>query len=221
MTEANLKEYNIDQDNEVEHEEEQEQESKEVPWYLINKNKAFCRLWDQMIMYIVIYSLFVCPYIMSFGSSIMPAESSLWNFFFICDVIMTVDVVFNFLKADSNSAFKDLKSISENYLSGYFIFDFLACVPTVILPRNFGIFWLHMFRIVHMGDLTDPINKVCYILLGNMVKKRRVEVTKFANIIFYIMYLAHTLACIMIHLGLQEKCEVAGNPTYKASLNGV
>ena len=107
----------------------------------------------------------------------------------------------SFFKADH--IHRDVKSIANNYLTGYFIFDFLACVPTLVLPNRFSIYWLHMIRIVHLTHLTDPIHKLCALALQNMVKKRRVEVTKFAVIIFYIMYLAHILACIMVYLGLQ------------------
>ena len=40
------------------------------PWYLINRDKPFCKLWDTLIIYIIVYSLFVCPFILAFGTII-------------------------------------------------------------------------------------------------------------------------------------------------------
>ena len=76
MTERNLRRIQIDEDSAIEMVGEQNLSEKLIPWYLINKNKAFCKLWDQLIMYIVIYTLFVCPYIMAFGEEIVPPDSS-------------------------------------------------------------------------------------------------------------------------------------------------
>ena len=120
---------------------------------------------------------------------------------------MTIDVIFNFLKA--GRVHKTFNSIAADYLTDDFIFDFLSSVPTVIFPRRFGLYWLHMFRLVHLSDLSDPIHKLTDILLAHMVKKRKVDITKFTVIIFYIVYMAHVLACIMVALGLQENCEEA------------
>jgi len=43
------------------------------------------------------------------------------------DVIYMIEIVLNFVK--KTRAHKDLKSISYNYVTGYFIFDLVATVP--------------------------------------------------------------------------------------------
>ena len=105
----------------------------------------------------------MCPYILSFGSEILPEDSPIWDVELVMDIIMAIDVFFNFLKADRIN--RDLKSIAEHYITGYFIFDLVSCVPTIVSQRKFSIYWLHMFRIVHLTDITDPIYKLCKVLL--------------------------------------------------------
>ena len=79
-------------------------------------------------------------------------EGGLWGFEFVCDMIMLVDVFFNFLKADRVR--KDLYSIGEDYVTGYFIFDILACVPAFFMLGDpvhaYSVYWMHLFRLVHL-----------------------------------------------------------------------
>ena len=67
MTESNLKEMMIDDINEEAEEETTATENQpKLKWYLIDKEKTFCKVWNFMITIIIIYSLFVTPYIFVF-----------------------------------------------------------------------------------------------------------------------------------------------------------
>ncbi len=43
------------------------------------------------------------------------------------DIIYMIEILLNFVK--KTRAHKELKSISYNYITGYFIFDFLGTIP--------------------------------------------------------------------------------------------
>ena len=67
MTESNLKEMMIDDINEEAEEETTATENQpKLKWYLIDKDRTFCKVWNFMITIIIIYSLFVTPYIFVF-----------------------------------------------------------------------------------------------------------------------------------------------------------
>ena len=67
MTESNLKEMMIDDINEEAEEETTATENQpKLKWYLIDKERTFCKVWNFMITIIIIYSLFVTPYIFVF-----------------------------------------------------------------------------------------------------------------------------------------------------------
>jgi len=64
MTESNLKEMMIDDINEEAEEETTATENQpKLKWYLIDKDRTFCKFWNFMITIIIIYSLFVTPFI--------------------------------------------------------------------------------------------------------------------------------------------------------------
>ena len=67
MTESNLKEMMIDDINEEAEEETTATENQpKLKWYLIDRDRTFCKVWNFMITIIIIYSLFVTPYIFVF-----------------------------------------------------------------------------------------------------------------------------------------------------------
>lgn len=67
MAESNLKEMMIDDINEDANEENQINENQQkLKWYLIDTERTFCKLWNFMITCLIIYSLFVTPFVMVF-----------------------------------------------------------------------------------------------------------------------------------------------------------
>jgi hypothetical protein len=69
MAESNLKEMMIDDINEEADEEIQSIENQpKLKWYLIDTERTFCKVWNFMITMITIYSLFVVPFILVFGT---------------------------------------------------------------------------------------------------------------------------------------------------------
>ena len=67
MAESNLKEMMIDDINDDDHEENQGiHDTTKMPWYLVDTDKTFCKVWNFMITCLIIYSLFVTPYVLVF-----------------------------------------------------------------------------------------------------------------------------------------------------------
>jgi len=67
MTESNLKEMMIDDINEEAEEETTTSEPQQkLQWYLIDRERTFCKVWNLMITMLIIYNLFVAPYILVF-----------------------------------------------------------------------------------------------------------------------------------------------------------
>jgi hypothetical protein len=67
MAESNLKEMMIDDINEDANEDNQINENQQkLKWYLIDTERTFCKLWNFMITCLIIYSLFVTPFVMVF-----------------------------------------------------------------------------------------------------------------------------------------------------------
>jgi len=77
-------------------------------------------------------------------------QETLQNIELAIDIIYTVEIFLNFVK--KTRAHKDLKSISYNYVTGYFVFDVVATVPGIfynhkpVLPH----YYLKILRIVHV-----------------------------------------------------------------------
>lgn len=76
MAESNLKEMMIDDINEDANEEVQQIESNQgkLKWYLIEKERTPCKVWDFVITLIIMYNLFVTPFLLVFWE-----EYQLWD----------------------------------------------------------------------------------------------------------------------------------------------
>ena len=67
MAESNLKEMMIDDINEDANEDSHVNESSEkLKWYLIDTEKTFCKVWNFIITILIIYSLFMGPFVLVF-----------------------------------------------------------------------------------------------------------------------------------------------------------
>lgn len=62
-----MKDITFDMDEDVQEEKaKEEDEEYQHRWYLIEKNGKPCQFWDFMITCIIIYNLFVTPFILEF-----------------------------------------------------------------------------------------------------------------------------------------------------------
>lgn len=86
------------------------------------------------------------------------------------DIIMFVDILFNFIK--KTRAHKELKTIGINYLTGSFVFDVVATIPELFMQQCLEFYYFKLARIVHVYRLTEPLQKLLRFALQKYSKKR-------------------------------------------------
>lgn len=104
MADSNLKEMMIDDINEDANEDSQVSNTLEkTKWYLIDTEKTFCKVWNFIITILIIYSLFVAPYVLVF-SDVYNAYDEATDTYFIetsmqktlSDIETVIDVIYLF-----------------------------------------------------------------------------------------------------------------------------
>ena len=221
MAESNLKEMMIDDINEDADEENQiiDQQPK-LKWYLIDTERTFCKVWNFMITLLIIYTLFVTPFILTFKQIYMtcdkegknceavePHQKTLVKIELAIDIIFFVEILLNFVK--KTRAHKDLYSIGYNYLvGGFFIFDVAATLPELFMNETIEWYALKLFRLVHVTRLTQPLVVILHCLLQKYSKKRQNDLTGFAALILYVIYTSHIMACAWLLVGMYKDCRI-------------
>lgn len=59
---------------------------------------------------------------------------------------------------------------------------------------------------VHIDRLTSPNQLILGIILQKLSKKRQSDLSGFVNLILYVIYTSHIMACVWIFLGSQYSC---------------
>lgn len=217
----------IDDINEDANEEVQQVESNQgkLKWYLIDKERTPCKVWDFVITLIIIYSLFVTPFILVFSDVYQyydeekdiyytdeannPSQVRLKTLEQVFDIIYILEILLNFIKR--TRAHKDLQAIADNYIKTYFIFDVVATLPCLLNANgseNYSLYFLKLFRLVHFFRISKPLQLILSVLLQKYSKKRQNDLTSFCALILYVIYISHCCACIFIYLGKEEPCDV-------------
>ena len=66
---------------------------------------------------------------------------------------------------------------------------------------------LKFFRIVHVTRLTHPLQLMLGIALQKYSKKRQNDLSSFASLIFYVIYVSHMMACMWLWIGQMQPCD--------------
>lgn len=187
MEEQTMKDITFDMDEDVQEEKEKEEDEEYQPrWYLIEKDGKPCQFWDFMITCIIIYNLFVTPFILVFPSVYQtfdpltgnyttdeskPAQSKLIGVEMVFDIIYLIDIVLNFFKR--TPGLKTLEDIFKNYSSNYFLFDFISIIPLFQSDsENFALFYLKIFKIARFDRMLYPHRLILGIALQKLSKQR-------------------------------------------------
>lgn len=67
---------------------------------------------------------------------------------------------------------------------------------------------LKLFRIIHFTKLTQPLQLLLACVLQKYSKKRQNDLTSFAGLILYVIYLSHIMACVWLMIGALEDCRI-------------
>lgn len=138
-----------------------------LKWYLIDVNSTFCKVWNFLITILIIYTMFVSPFILVFPdvyqmcndsgncSAVQDYQKTLNTLEMVIDIIYFIEILMNFVK--KTLAYKTIQLISWNYLTGYFLFDIIATIPELFMQQSITYYWFKCFRIVHFFRLSDPL----------------------------------------------------------------
>ena len=127
-------------------------------------------------------------------------NSTLLTIEILVDIIWLFEIIFNFVKRTKINT--DVHSIAIKYVfNGSFIFDFVATIPTLFSGEAQSVYYLKIFRILHVQRLNEPVNIILMIILSNYSKKRQGDLIGFSSLIFKVIYMCHCLACLWYYLG--------------------
>ena len=72
---------------------------------------------------------------------------------------------------------------------------------------------LKIFRIIHLNKLTSPLHLLLACVLQKYSKKRQNDLSSFAGLILYVIYLSHIMACLWLIIGNFNDCKLdSSNP---------
>lgn len=162
----NTFEFEEDHHEEIEKEEDEDYQPK---WYLIEKNGKPCQFWDFMITCIIIYNLFVTPFILVFPDvyqtknyekdtyeSTTDKQKQMQSIEIVFDIVYTLDILLNFVKRTRGH--KTITQISTNYMYNFFIFDVISVIPLFNSAgsENFSLYYLKVFKIARVDRIAIP-----------------------------------------------------------------
>lgn len=162
---------------------------------------------------LIIYNLVVFPYIVVFSDIYMTCDKvtgecervgavqeNLYKIELSIDIIQVFEIVINFVKY--SRAHKDFTSISLNYLTGYFVFDFIGTIPCLIFfNESWPYYWFKAFRFAHFFRLTIPLRYFMHWALSKYSKKRQNDLSGFTSLILMVVYTSHLNACLWLWIG--------------------
>lgn len=132
------------------------------------------------------------------------------------DIFYCVEIFLNFLKRTNLR--RTLSAIASDYIyKGFFFIDLVASVSGLYYQEHLDYYFLKCFRIFHLFRLSHPLQLLLEFILNNLSKKRQGDIIGFANVIFFVIYLNHIMACIWILLGKQYDCAAQPDPTVRCT----
>ena len=175
----------------------------DLPWYIMNPKNTSYKLIDTVIQVMTWISVTLTPLTMVFdmmGSQMQPKV--LWLYWAI-DIAWCLQILICFFVASSNN--RNFKSTSKSYLRGYFIFDVVATVPSMItMQQNASVNLLKFLRFVHVGEMFIPFKRLIDCLMEGKIQRKRSDMLKLIVLFVSILLFGHLMACSWIALGARE-----------------
>lgn len=117
--------------------ENEDQALSDLPWYIMNPNKTLYRVQNIQIQMMTWITVVLTPLNMVFDMMDEEAnmqEKMIW-LVWVNDISWCIEILLSFIVATPNN--RTFKAISKSYLKGFFIFDVLATIPSMItLQQN-------------------------------------------------------------------------------------
>lgn len=113
---------------------------KKSPFVLMQDSK-FKSYWNAIIMFLLLYVATYVPFSTCFNQKQGNFDTVIEYFDLLVDLIFAIDIVVNFLSSyeDPKDGLPvvDLGKIANNYISGWFTLDVLACMPVQLIESGF------------------------------------------------------------------------------------
>jgi len=121
----------------------------------------------------------------------------------IIDVICMIDIFLTFFTAFlKDSKWESyLPSIFLNYIGGFFFFDIVATLPTLLYGQDSHFYWLKLIRFVHAKGVYDYITQLFKDMLKRIGIEKTIKFTFVFELLLYLLSLSHFLGCMWVYLG--------------------
>ena len=143
--------------------------------FLFLPNSIFIRVWDLLVIFLLIYTAYAMPYYLAFSSDI--DEGNWFYANLIVDCLFITDILVNLNTAYYNDSIliASRRAIFMNYLKGWLILDIIASIPTnlleiVIFGGNTE-FNMRTLRLARLPRLYRLIRMTRFIKLSRVFKK--------------------------------------------------
>ena len=108
--------------------------------------------------------------------------------------------MFCFFVASQSS--RNFSAIAKSYLKGFFIIDFMATVPPMIMmQQNHTINMLKFLRFAHLTEMFTPFKRLLDCLMKGTIVRKRHDYLKMIVLVTAVSLFGHIMTCIWIALG--------------------
>jgi hypothetical protein len=119
-------------------------------WYSLDPGNKYKLMWDVMMNSIYVMSFFIMPLVIAFQLEPLTVQS-FKDFELFVDFMMLIDIFLTFVTAfyDDIKLEQSLIVIGKTYLTSYFLIDFLACIPSILVWESKAhpvAYYLKLFR---------------------------------------------------------------------------
>ena len=118
-----------------------------------------------------------------------------------------IDIILSFFKMRNER--KTLRQTSIHYFSGYFIFDFLSVLPSLIAKGsdNSKLYAFRLTRFVHANRLFKLFGMVLTkFLFSRGYNKMKVrDYVDLLTLFIFVIFATHILACIWCYFGMRDR----------------
>lgn len=129
-------------------------EISQKPCYIIHPKSRLKKLWNFLMIFILLYTAIVMPYRIAF------TENEFFDFWFflenILNLLFFIDFLLNCLTAfydSSNTLVTHLPTIIFQYLKGWFFIDLCGCIPLDLILKDNGHNYNNLLRLLRLPRL--------------------------------------------------------------------
>lgn len=102
---------------------------KQLGFLLVNPHSTLYKLWQLSTLVLIIYQSIILPYSLAFGWNQNSIIDSTTNAVFFFDIVIAFNTPLSVGDSDERDFITDRKEIALKYVTGWFFFDLLACIP--------------------------------------------------------------------------------------------